>query len=344
VSGRHNRRGFTLIEVIVAVAIVAVMAGALTPVVFRQINEARRDATSSELAAVQRGLLDFYEDTGRFPSEAEGLAALVADPGVGGWQGPYVEGGAQRLVEAIAADAFGRGYVFDATPTVVPAGSVDLLVVSAGVNGLVDAGRLNRPWNLALASDDLYVAVSAGPVLREKVAQTQAELEALAAACRARYRDLAAFPAAPADLVGTYLDAGYRNAALSDGWNTAYRFVVVGGSAPSLRVVSSGPDRQDDAGGDDDLVVVVSSVPPGRETTLQELEIAQTALNNQPGLALAGTWVGGIRPALGLAAAFDADGWARSYQVNAASRTIFSAGPDGNAVTVVDNQPAGVGP
>jgi len=344
VSGRHHRQGFTLIEVIVAVAIVAVMAGAITPVVFRQVNEARRDATSSELSALQRGLLDFYADTGRFPSEAEGLTALVIDPGVGGWQGPYVEGGAQRLVDAIAADAFGRGYVFDVTPSVVPAGSVDVLVISAGVNRLVDAGRLNQPWNLAQTSDDLYVAVSAGPVLREKVAETQTELEALAAACRARFRDLAAFPAAPADLAGSYLDAGYRNAALTDGWNTTYRFALVAGTAPSLRIISSGPDRQDDAGGDDDLVVLVSSVPPGRETTLQELTVAQAALNNQPGLVLAGVWAGGVRAALGLAAAFDADGWARSYQVNAASRIIFSAGPDGNAVTVADNLPAGVGP
>ncbi len=343
-TGRRYRRGFTLIEVIVAVAIVAVMAGAITPVVFRQFNEARRDATSSELSALQRGLLDFYEDTGRFPSEAEGLTALAIDPGVVGWQGPYVEGGGQRLVDAVAADAFGLAYVFDAAPTVVPAGSVDVLVVSAGVNRLVDAGRLNRPWNLALESDDLYAAVSAGPVLRGKAAETQAELEALAAACRARYRDLAAFPAAPADLAGAYLDAGYQNAALIDGWNTAYRFVLVPGPAPSLRVISSGPDRQDDAGGDDDLVVLVSSVPPGREASLQELAIAQTALNNQPGLVLAGPWAGGIRVALGLAAAFDADGWARSYQVNIASRTIFSTGPDGNAATVVDNLPAGVGP
>ncbi len=151
-------------------------------------------------------------------------------------------------------------------------------------------------------------------------------------------------PAAPVDLAGAYLDAGYQNAALIDGWNTAYRFVLVGGTSPSLRVISSGPDRQDDAGGDDDLVVTVSSVPPGRETSLQELAIAQAALNGQPGLVLAGAWAGGIRASLGLAAAFDADGWARSYQVNVASRTIYSAGPDGNAVTVVDNLPAGVGP
>jgi hypothetical protein len=181
-------------------------------------------------------------------------------------------------------------------------------------------------------------------VLREKAAQTQAELEALAAASRAHYRDLAAFPTVVSGLAGLYLDAGYQNAALIDGWNTPYRCVLVAGTAPSLRIVSSGPNRQDDGGGGDDLVVLVSSVPPGRETTLQELAIAQTALNNQPGLALIGAWATAIRPALGLAAAFDTDGWGRPYQVNVSSRTIFSAGADANAATVVDNLPAGVGP
>jgi type II secretion system protein G len=339
-----HRHGFTLMEVIVAVAIVAVMAGALTPVIFRQLNEARRDATSTELAAVQDGLLDFYEDTGRFPTEAEGLAALVTDPGVAGWQGPYVEGGQERLQDAIRSDAFGQDYVLDLAPTLSGGGTADILVVSGGIDHAITSGRLNRPWDLAADTDDLYIAVSAGPVQREKVAGSLAELEALATACRQHYRDRAAFPAAPADLTGDYLDAGYQNAALSDQWNTAYRLQNLGGTAPSLRVYSFGPDRQDDGGADDDLAVDISSIPPGREATLYELEIAQAALNAQPTLVLAGGWAGNIRLLLGLAGAFDLDGWGRSYGVNVASRTIYSPGPDGVAATVTDNIPAGVGP
>lgn len=333
-----------MLEIIVAVAIVAIMAGSVTPLVYRQITAARRDATLEELAALQRGLLDFYADTGRFPSEAEGLAALVVDSGATNWQGPYVDGGSEQPTAAVATDAFGLTYVYDVAPSVAPSGSVDVLVVSGGVDRLVNAGGLNSTWNLTTAGDDIYAAVSAGPVQRDKVAATQAELEALASACRRYYGDRAAFPAAPADLAGDYLDAGYLNAALIDGWNSAYRFVGSGGSAPGLRISSDGPDRQDDAGGDDDLQVIVSSIPPGREATMNELAIAQIALNGQPSLILAGAWAGNIRLQLGLADAFDLDGWGRSYQVNLASRVVLSAGPDGNAATVLDNLPMGVGP
>ncbi len=336
--------GFTLLEVIVAVAIVAIMAGALTPVVFRQLNEARSDATSRELNTIQKGLMDFYDDTGRFPTEAEGLIALVVDPGATNWQGPYVEGGAEALTAAILTDAFGTTYTFDTTPSVTPAGTADVLVASPGVNHRWDSGSLNHPWNLTLDTDDLYVAVSAGPAAREKTSATGGELTNLADACRDYFQDHASFPAAPVDLVGGYLDAGYQNASLVDGWNTAYVFTSLGGAAPSLRIASFGPNRQNNNGGGDDIAVTVSSVPPGRHTTVSELEIAQTALNAQPTLVLAGPWAGGIRAALGLAAAYDQDGWGRTYAVNASSRVVFSAGPDGNPGTVSDNLPPGVGP
>jgi general secretion pathway protein G len=341
---RLERRGFTLLEIIIAVAIVAIMAGSVAPLVFRQLSAARRDATLDELAGLQRGLLDFYEDVGRFPSESEGLAALVVDPGVANWQGPYVEGGSEHLVDAVATDAFGLAYIFDATPTVSPTGSVAVLVVSGGVNRTVDAGSLNHTWDLVNSGDDIYAAVSAGPVQRDKVASSQGELETLATACRNFFRDHAAFPATSAELAGDYLDAGYQNAALVDGWNSDYRLALLAGPAPILRVSSDGPDRTNNGGGGDDLQLTVSSVPPGREATTYELAIAQAALNAQPTLILAGAWAGGIRTQLGLADAFDLDGWARSYQVNVASRVIYSAGPDGNAATLLDNLPVGVGP
>ena len=45
-----------------------------------------------------------------------------------------------------------------------------------------------------------------------------------------------------------------------------------------------------------------------------------------------------------LTTAFDRDGWGRHYGLNVASRTVFSAGPDGLAEAAADNIPPGVGP
>lgn len=346
-SRSKHAGGFTLMEIVIAVAIVAVMAGALTPVVYKQMNAVRSEATSKELDQLKDALLEFYEDTGRFPTEGEGLAALVTDPGVNNWQGPYFSGSQQELTAAVSSDAFNRDYVYDIAPRVSPPTSVDLLLASSGANRTLDMGRLNRRWNLAADEDDLFALIATGAVNRAKEGDSRSELEDVAEACREFFTDNAAFPGALADLSGTYLDAGFQNENLRDAWNSDYLTRLLGAApSPSLLVYSSGPDQQDDRGSDDDLGILVSSIPPGRRTATFELEIAQAALNAQPSLPLGGSWSGasGIRGQLGLTANFDLDGWGTSYGVNASARVIFSPGPDGSAATVGDNIPLGVGP
>lgn len=340
-----GRRGFTLIEVIVAVAIVAVLAGAITPMVFRELMQAREDATVRELDAHGAALLDFYEDTGRLPTSAEGLGALVTDPGAPGWQGPYVAADRGDPVEEVTTDAFGHAYVYEPAPRTDPLDAADAVIVSAGSDGAVTSGRPGATWSLAGDGDDLVAPLTLGPLNRANGRRCQQDLAALADACRAYFEDHAAFPAQPGDLVPDYLDGGVAGAALEDPWSRPYLFVLqTGGAQPDqLLILSTGPDRQADAGGDDDVALTVSSVPPGRRTSLWKLEIAQTALNSSPSLVLTGAWASD-RAALGLDPAFTTDGWGRTFAVNVTSRTVFSVGPDGNAALVQDNLPAGVGP
>jgi general secretion pathway protein G len=342
---RPPRRGFTLIEVIVAVAIVAVLAGAITPMVFRELMQAREEATLRELAALESGLVAFYEDTGRLPTADEGLAALAADPGVGRWQGPYVASDRGDPVQEVTTDAFGTAYVYDPEPTTDPADAAAAVLVSAGSDGTVTCGRPGATWTLAPDGDDLIRPVALAPVARGQHRDCEAELAALAGAASAYWADHAAFPARLTDLSGQYLDAGVEDAALRDPWHQPYALTVLGGgtAAPRLQIRSLGPDRTDQAGAGDDLAVEVSSIPPGRRTTLWKLEIAQTALNNNPTLALTGNWAAD-RAALGLAPAFQTDGWGRPFAVQVTSRAVYSAGPDGNAALAGDNLPAGVGP
>lgn len=339
------RDGFTLLEVIIAVAIVAIIAGAITPLAFRELMAAREDATRIELATIEDALLAFYEDTGRFPSEAEGLGALLADPGVAGWEGPYVDAKAGNPLAELGTDSFNRTYLYDLAPVTVPAGAADIVVASGGRDLAITAGSVGGAWTVDPPSDDLLALVSRGPTDRAKSRDADAELNALAEAARAWFEDHAAFAANLALLVPSYLDAGVDGGGLVDPWNRPYlQTITVGGAnPPRLNLRSSGPDRQDDNGGDDDISLDVSSVPPGRKATLWKLEIAQTALNSSPTLVLTGLW-SNDRGALGLTPAFDLDGWGRPFAVNAAARAVYSAGPDGNAALVGDNLPAGVGP
>ncbi|MEZ4387278.1 MAG: type II secretion system protein GspG [Candidatus Krumholzibacteriia bacterium] len=339
-----GRAGFTLIEVIVAVAIVAVLAGAITPMVFRELMQAREEATERELAAISTGLVDFYTDTGRLPTEAEGLGALVNDPGAAGWQGPYVKSDRGNPVTEASTDGFNNAYIYDLGPATVPAGAADAVVVSAGADGIVASGAPGGTWQLAGVGDDLVQAITTGPVDRTKLAEAQAEVMALATAIRAYYADHTAFPGSVAVLIPDYMDQGVAGGALIDPWNQGYLVSAApaGGAVINLTIRSTGPNRTDEGGAGDDVAVVVSNISLGREISTWKQDTAQAAINNS-GHVLVGAWPAN-RAALGLPATFDVDGWGQPFLVLAGANMVYSAGPDGVAGAVLDNVPAGVGP
>lgn len=340
-----DRKGFTLIEIIIAVAIVAILAGTITPLAFKEMIKAREEATLKELGILNKALVQFYEDTGRFPDEGEGLAALVTDPGIGGWQGPYVGADRSDPVTEVSTDSFNETFVYDLNPTTNPPGAADLVLASSGADRLMTFGRLNNTWTLATDGDDLLALVSAGPVNREKIRQCENELQAIGEAAGRYFEDHAAFPLGSGDLLDGYLDSGIGGSNFVDPWNNSYVFAQTGGSGSPLvfLVRSFGADRTNDNGGDDDHTLNVSSVPPGRKATNWKLEIAQSVLNNNGSLGLTGSWATD-RQALGLDSAFSGDGWAQGFEINVSSRTVFSVGPDGNASLTSDNLPSGMGP
>jgi general secretion pathway protein G len=341
-----DRSGFTLIEIVIAVAIVAILAGSITPLVFRELERAREEATLTELTALRDGLLEFYDDTGRLPTETEGLAALVNSPGATGWAGPYVGGETGDPVVAATTDTWQNTYQYDLSPTTVPAGTTRALVASAGGDRTLTMGSVGNPWTLTGSGDDLHVLVTPGTLERSKLREAQQEMAAIGDAGRRYFADRAAFPASAADVTDSYMDPGVNGGAFVDPWNVAYELSVdlAGTQPPDWVIRSFGPNRVDNGGGGDDLNLNISSVPPARETTLYRLEIAQLILNRDPVLALTGNWSATDRAALNLAAAFDNDGWGREYRVNVGSRMIFSTGSDGVAATTADNIPPGVGP
>lgn len=339
-----NRQGFTLIEIIIAVAIVSIMAGTLVPLAFREMISAREDATVRELEGINQALIQFYEDTGRFPSEGEGLAALLNDPGVTGWTGPYLGNGQGDQLKELSEDAFHEDFIYDLAPSLT-SGVADALVASSGADHNMGMGSRNGNWNLEADEDDLVTLVTVGQINRDKALDCQTEMQALADASVNYYEDHQDFPSSFQHLAGDYLDTGLEFDAFIDPWRTPYQVYETGGGGTPvvLNVRSFGPDRVDDDGSNDDLELSVSSVLPGRRVTMRRLNIAQTVLNNNPSLALTGVWTND-RAALGLDASFALDGWGRSLAVNVASRTLYSPGPDGNAALVTDNLPAGVGP
>lgn len=103
-SGQH---GFTLVEMLVVITIIGLIMGLIGPRVLNYLSESRVKAAKIQLQSFSSALDLFYLDAGRFPSTAEGLVALVQPtPGVDGWNGPYLKGG------AVPNDPWNKPYVY----------------------------------------------------------------------------------------------------------------------------------------------------------------------------------------------------------------------------------------
>lgn len=84
--------GYTLTEMLVVIAIIGLLAAVLTPSVIGQLGRARVKAASLQLQTTASALEMFRDDVGRYPTHAEGLAALTTAPqDVEGWIGPYLK-------------------------------------------------------------------------------------------------------------------------------------------------------------------------------------------------------------------------------------------------------------
>lgn len=83
--------GFTLLELLVVTTILVLLAVATGTVVINYLGRAKTDAARLQIDQIEAGLDLFRLDIGRYPTQQEGITALVAAPGgLDSWRGPYV--------------------------------------------------------------------------------------------------------------------------------------------------------------------------------------------------------------------------------------------------------------
>ena len=115
-------RGFTLIERRGVFPITPLRAGGVGPAVMARLGGAKSKTAGIQIADLDKALEIFKLDVGRYPSNAEGLQALVAKPAsAGGWNGPYLKGG-------LPTDPWGNPYRY-ANPG--PGGGIEILSLGA---------------------------------------------------------------------------------------------------------------------------------------------------------------------------------------------------------------------
>src|SRR5882724_7532140 len=107
---RHNggfEDGYTLLELLVVLAIIALLVGFVAPKMIGYLGRAKADAAKIQMHNVVTALDLYRLDTGEYPSDTQGLRALVSDPGsVPGWKGPYLE------KETGILDPWGQSFVY----------------------------------------------------------------------------------------------------------------------------------------------------------------------------------------------------------------------------------------
>jgi general secretion pathway protein G len=102
----RRRGGFTLIEILVVVVILAVLAAVVVPAVLGRIKDARVSAAITDISNFKTALDNYNLDTGQFPTTEQGLNALIVNPGVAKWNKPYLETG------KIPTDPWGNQYIY----------------------------------------------------------------------------------------------------------------------------------------------------------------------------------------------------------------------------------------
>jgi general secretion pathway protein G len=100
-SGVIRTLGFTLVELLLVLVILALIAGLVLPGIIGKAEGAKVRAASSQISRISMSVEAFYLDTGQTP---DSLSELVNEPsGVSGWNGPYVK-------NSILKDPWGREY------------------------------------------------------------------------------------------------------------------------------------------------------------------------------------------------------------------------------------------
>ena len=114
---RENRHqaGYSLLEILVVLAIVAVLATLVAPRLLNQVDRSQVVAAKAQARSLKTSLDALRLDMGRYPTSEEGLSLLLAPPAdasaQANWFGPYIDG------DALPRDPWGNPYIYSPPKT-----------------------------------------------------------------------------------------------------------------------------------------------------------------------------------------------------------------------------------
>lgn len=174
-TNRSRRAGFTLPEVLVTVAIVAILAAVVVPTVTNQISKGDDSNLTSNVASLRTGITAFVSDVRKFPGRLQHLLTqpLATDDdvtggdygalAVGRWRGPYQTGSlAAAAANATDSVLIGLAYAIDSLSDTsftgtgngyvgLTLGGVANAASAAHIDSLIDGGTGQNAGNLRWA-------------------------------------------------------------------------------------------------------------------------------------------------------------------------------------------------
>ena len=141
VPHKRTSLGFTLLELLVVIVIIGLLAGLVAPRYFDTVGKSKVKVARAQMDSLDKALEQYRLDVGAFPTQDQGLEALMTQPpGTPKWQGPY-------LKKAVPPDPWGHAYIYKLSES-----RRDIDLVSLGSDG--QPGGTGDAKDILLSAND----------------------------------------------------------------------------------------------------------------------------------------------------------------------------------------------
>lgn len=103
---RRKNSGFTLLELLVVIVIIGLLTAIVGPRFFAQLGKSEQGTAKAQIDAFSKALDSYRLDVGHYPTNEQGLQALVTKPNdEPKWNGPYLQ-------KKVPPDPWGKPYIY----------------------------------------------------------------------------------------------------------------------------------------------------------------------------------------------------------------------------------------